>query len=236
MFKSKFIVAAAAALIGVEAQGSIVFQSVSDTQVINYNEVFDGANLSATVQYTLTALGGTRGPNTATFHIVATNNTTVGQPGTNRMTSFGVGNLTPSLTSIDSTLGNWMATFGATFPGFGPVGLCVFTGLTCGGSSGGLVEGGDSITFDVAVHLSQIPSPGGITFDSPFIIEFQDAGTNGTSVGFAGCAASDANCQGTTPQNIPEPGSLALVSIAMLGSIAARRRPGGPDRFGLLAQ
>src|SRR5664279_4265144 len=99
MFKSKIIVAAAVALIGVEAQASVVFHSINDTQVINYDEAFGGANLSATVQYTLTALGGP-GSNTAAFHIVATNNTTVGQPGTNRMISFGIGALTPSLTSI----------------------------------------------------------------------------------------------------------------------------------------
>jgi hypothetical protein len=222
MFKLKFIVAAAAALIGVEAQASIVFQSVNDTQVINYNEVFEGANLSATVQYTLTAVGG-QGSNTAAFHIVATNNTTVGQPGTNRMTSFGVGDLTPSLTSIDfNSSVNWIANFGVTFPGFNRVDLCVFAGPVCGGSSsGGLAEGGDSVALDIAVHLNQNLTPAGIAFEPPFVIEFQDAGTNGTSVEFAGCAASDANCQG-----IPEPGSLALVVIAMLGSIAATRRPG----------
>jgi hypothetical protein len=227
MFKSKFIVAAAAALIGVVSQASIVFQSVNDTQLINYNEVFDGANLSATVQYTLTALGGPRGPNTATFHIVATNNTTVGQPGINRITSFGIGALTPSLTSIDSNSSvNWIANFGPTFPGFNQVGLCVFVGSLCGaGSSGGLAEGGDFVAFDIAVHVSNF-IPAGIAFESPFVIEFQDAGTNGTSVEFAGCAASDASCQGTPPQDIPEPGSLALLGVAMLGSIVATRRPG----------
>jgi hypothetical protein len=226
MFKSIFIVAAAAALIGVEAQASFVFLAVNDTQVINYHEVFNGANLSATVQYTLTALGG-QSPNTASFHIVAINSTTAGQPGTNRMTSFGVGVLMPGLTSIDlnSSL-NWTATFGPTVPGFDRVGLCVFAGATCGGSSsGGLAEGSDSVAFDIAVHLSQIPAPGGITFESPFVIQFQDAGMNGASVEFEGCAASDATCQGTPPQDIPEPGGLVLVGIAMLGSIAATRRP-----------
>ena len=224
MFKLKFIVAAAVALIGVEAQASIVFHSISDTQVINYNEAFGDANLSATVQYTLTALGGP-GSNTAAFHIVATNNTTVGQPGTNRMTSFGIGDLTPSITSIDfNSSVNWIADFGGTFPGFNLVGLCVFVGPACGGSSsGGLAEAGDSVTLDIAVHLSQRLTPAGIALESPFVIEFQDAGTNGASVEFAGCAASDASCQ---PQDIPEPGTLALVGIAMLGSIAATRRPG----------
>jgi hypothetical protein len=231
MFKSKFIVAAAVALIGVEAYASIVFHSINDTQVINYNEAFGGANLSATVQYTLTALGGPSS-NTAAFHIVATNNTTVGQPGTNRMTSFGIGALTPSLTSIDfDSSPTWIANLGVIFPGFNHVGLCVYVGSVCGASSsGGLAEGGDSVALDIAVHLSQLFTPAGIAFEPPFVIEFQDAGTDGTSVEFAGCAASDANCQGTPPPGIPEPGSLALVVIAMLGSVAATRRPGRRTR------
>jgi hypothetical protein len=226
MLKSKLFVAAAAAFIGVEAQASIVFRSVNDTQVINYNEVFDGATLSASVQYTLTALGG-QSSNTAAFHIVATNMTTVGQPGSNRLTSFGVGALTPSLTSIDfDSSANWIATFGPIFPGFNRVGLCVFSGPACGGSSSGLAEGGDSVALDIAVHLNQNVTPTGITFETPFVIEFQDAGTNGTSVEFAGCAASDPNCQSTPPHDIPEPGSLALVGIAVLGLIPASRRRG----------
>jgi hypothetical protein len=229
MFTSKFIVAAAAAaaLIGVDAQASIVFQSVNDTQVINYDTVFQGAHLSASVQYTLTALGGPSS-NTAAFHIVATNNTVVSQPGANRMTSFGIGALTPGLTSIDfNSSVNWIVDFGDTFPGFNQVGLCAFVGASCGGtSSGGLAEGGGSVAFDIAFHLSQVPTPGGITLQSPFVIEFQGAGTNGTSVQFAGCAASDASCQSIPPHDIPEPGVLALVGIAMLGLIAATRRPG----------
>lgn len=213
------IVAAAAFAAGQAHAIPISFTALNQTGVVLYSTTYSGATLSAEVDYKLTAWTA----NSATFSITATNNSS--GAGTNRLTAFGIGVITPALTGVADNSGVWDTAINTTFPGFQQVAFCAYAGPTCsGGGGGGLAESGGTVTFNVTMSFGSNDPRTGITFDSPYTIKYQAAGTTGKSVEFGGCVKGDTNCGGTPPVEIPEPGTLALAGMALLGLAAARRR------------
>jgi len=197
----------------------------TDTLVTTYDFTADGAHITTTVTYDLTSISGTQ----AQFDVTIQNTTATSEPGTNRIVSFGVDVVTPTLTGASATnslptAGEWDATVTTNFPGFQSVDLCSYAGPNCsGGSSEGVAEG-QTDTFHLTLlgdFASATPSPS-VTFQSPFPGKFQAVGTAGRSFEVDACTG----CEPTPvpDEGLPEPGTLALLALGVLGIYATGRR------------
>jgi hypothetical protein len=206
-----------------QAHAVFIFTSVNDTLVTNYAEDYAGATLSAQITYRLDNFVDA---DTAIFDVMVSN-TTVGQPGTNRLVGFAVDTITPSVLSVEDTTGIYTTLLDENFPGgIGTVDFCGISGPgnNCsGGGNGGLAQGA-STSFFVTMNFSE-PVPN-ITFAEPYAVRFQSVGTTGQSIVFQGCPANEPNCPGGggPPTLIPEPSTLARLGLGLLGAGLARRR------------
>jgi hypothetical protein len=206
------------------------FDVVGETLQTFYSFTQDGATITTEVDYKLTAI--TAGQ--ADFDVTVINTTPATEPGTNRIVSFGVDIVTPTLTGASTTnsfptLGEWDAVIGpTTFPGFQKVDLCSFAGPDCsGGSSLGVAEGLTDTFHLILAGAFNSTTPNSVMFTSPFPAKFQAVGNSGNSFEVDACE-TPTNCVGTpvpVPDvGLPEPGTLALLALGVLGIYASRRR------------
>lgn len=201
--------------IGSSHAAVMLFDSVSDTGSILFSGSQDGATLSATVQLTLNSLTATQ----AIFGVQVINNSS--GPGSNRLVSFGIDVVDPALSSVSAN-GGWDASRNVNFPSFGFVDLCVWDGRNCSGGGNGGVGEGLTESFALTLKTAGDFLTGGIEFISPYSVKFQSVGTRGGSAEFAGCIVGTAGC-GSSNQ-VPEPASIALVGLGLLGAAMVRRR------------
>lgn len=207
-----------AALVGSSgaSASAISFDGPGDTATFLYAGSASGANLCADVTYSLTSWSGS----SAIFHVSATNCSS--GAGQNRLVSFGVGVVNPNLISaVVPGVTEWDATADTNFPGFGTVELCNYAGPNCSGGGSLGVDVGATDQFDLTLMFASavgLESP--ITFSSPFASKWQSVGTTGGSLEIEGCI------EGTrcTTNQVPEPGTLALLGLAAVAFGVARRR------------
>lgn len=191
----------------------MTFNNVNDTSSILYSTMQDGATLSATMQFTLSSLTAT----SATFALNVSNNSS--GPGTNTLISFGIDTINPILTGASTTGGVWDASINSVLPSFQTVDLCIWNSNGCPGGNinNGLGEGlsnSFSLILTTAGDFTQ-----GISFTSPYGAKFHDVGISGNSFEFAGCIIGTPGCNdGRGQTEIPEPASIALVGLGLLGA------------------
>lgn len=198
---------------GSASAAMITFDSVGDSGTIHYGGNIDQTDvegLSASTSFTLTEIKSS----SFVFDIVVAN-TTNSLWEESRVSRIGF-NVDPNVTSVTAS-SPWFALLGGSFPNqFGQLDICIQgqTQGSCSGGPGG-VEIGDSASFSLELGFASLP--GSVTLDN-FGVRWQSL--NSEALGY-----DDDSGTGTPVTKVPEPGTLGLLGLGVLGlTMAGRRR------------
>lgn len=213
MLRKTSSVLAGLMIAGSASAAMITFDSVGDSGTIHYGGNIDQTDvdgLSASTSFTLTEI------NTSSFVFdVVVANTTNSLWEESRVSRIGF-NVDPNVTSVTAS-SPWFALLGGSFPNqFGALDICIQgqTQGSCNGGSGG-VEIGGSANFSLELGFASLP--GAVTLDN-FGVRWQSL--NSQALGY-----DDDSGTGTPVTKVPEPGTLGLLGLGVLGlTMAGRRR------------
>ena len=189
-------------------------------QSLGFSWSYVGGEYALTGTGTITAAGF--GDNSLTLQFWLRNNTVADSGVDARLTAFGFG-IDPNTTGVtfydDPNDGGMISAALDNIPSLKTIEVCVFGGRNCaGGANGGIFANGASDIFSLKLTGDFAK---GATID-PLGYKYQ---TDDGSYEFS-CSTTSRNyqCSGGSVVSVPEPGTLALVGVAVAGLGFARRR------------
>lgn len=212
IFEKTSLVVASLMIAGSASAAMISFDSVGDSGTVYYGgniEQTDVEGLAASTSFTLTEIK----TSSFVFDIVLSN-TTSSLWEESRVSRIGF-NVDANVTSVTAS-SPWVALLGGSFPNqFGALDICVKgqSQGSCSGGPGGVGIGG-SASFSLELGFASLP--GTVTLDN-FGVRWQSL--NSQALGF-----DDDSGTGTPVTKVPEPGTLGLLGLGVLGLVVAGRR------------
>ncbi len=206
------LVVASLMIAGSASAAMISFDSVGDSGTVYYGgniEQTDVEGLAASTSFTLTEIK----TSSFVFDIVLSN-TTSSLWEESRVSRIGF-NVDANVTSVTAS-SPWTALLGGSFPNqFGALDICIQAQSqgSCSGGPGGVGIGG-SASFSLELGFASLP--GAVTLDN-FGVRWQSL--NSQALGF-----DDDSGTGTPVSKVPEPGTIGLLGLGVLGLVVAGRR------------
>lgn len=175
----------------------------------SYDQVQSGVTLNSTITWNLLSFSSS----SVLFRIDVANDSPLSST---RLVSFGVDNVDPNLKGATAS-NDWAATRNTTFPGFQTVELCVWDGQNCSGGGNDGVRGGNSESLFLSLSFAE-GTLRQLTLEN-FYFRWQTATGSFTREACVGDCGP--------PSQVPEPATLGLLGLGLLGTAALRRRRRG---------
>lgn len=219
MTKFKNLLAGSLAFAALAVAGTANAITVSDGTAQNFSWSYALAdrNLTGTGSFTVTGFSS----NSLTITFTLNNTGTIAGQGGDRLTAFGFG-IDPNATGVtfsDASDGGIIdaGLFNGNIGNGIIVEVCAWGGQNCNGGGNGGLEVGDSDTFSILLAGTWGTS---VNID-PLALKYQ---TGSGSYEFTASSSTSTSSTGGSGNQVPEPGTLGLLGLGLVGLAYGRRR------------